>query len=112
MNFLKYFIQLDTNHFIQGEQLILNTKNQYFSIINNNYQVKDLNKLTHFHPSSYLDKLNYDPSKHIIVRLEFNKNKQYFIESNQAITVDNPDVTIINNVTSIKELLFINFSNG
>jgi hypothetical protein len=35
----------------------------------------------------------YNPEKHVILRLEFVKNKQYFVEGYQAISIRNPDAT-------------------
>lgn len=51
----------------------------------------------------------YNPEKHNILRLEFTKNKNYFVENYQAIDMcyeggvkEKPDVTIIN--ISLEEL--------
>ena len=108
-----------TDYFIEGEYFRSKTNNEYFRIIDKNEYMKNSQQITHFFPSSNLSShphfKNYDPEKHVIIRLEFNKNKNYFVESNQAITVKNPDITILNN-TSIDELIvntpkFINLPN-
>ena len=39
-----------------------------------------------------------------IAFLEFTKDKEYFIESNQAIKAGNPDVTVVNNA-HLEELI-------
>ena len=48
---------------------------------------------------------NYDHDKHVILRLEFSRNKEYFVESYQAISIKNPDVTVID--MPLEELLLI-----
>ena len=92
----KYF---NTNCSINGEYFTSRTDNRYFRIIDKNLNVKDISGITHFFPSPQLpeqmyDK-SYDPDKHAIMFLEFTKNKSYFVESNQSITIHNPDVTIL-----------------
>lgn len=98
----KYF---GTDSLINGEYFRSRTDNQYFRIINKDYQIKELQKFTHFFPSTQLYDVEYDPIKHVIIRLEFIKNKGYFVESNQSITISNPDVTILSDIKTIKELL-------
>lgn len=90
---------------INGEYFRSRTDNQYFRIVNKDFEIKHLYQLTHFFPPNQLTIFEYDPVKHVIVRLEFSKDKSYFVESNQAITVKNPDVTVLNNVTTMEELL-------
>ena len=52
-----------------------------------------------------LDMWGYDPKKHSIVLLDFSKNKGYFVESNQDINVEHPDITIMSEDTDIYDLL-------
>ena len=98
----------NTNVSINGEYFRSRSDNRYFRIITKDYDIKHISNITHFFPDSDLsDQLydtNYDPNKHAIVLLHITKNKGYFVESNQAITVDNPDVTILLN-KDITELL-------
>ena len=101
----KYF---NTNVSINGEYFRSRSDNRYFRIVSKDCDINHLSDLTHFYPDSILsselyDK-NYDPNKHAVVILQFTKNKRYYVESNQAITVDNPDVTILLN-KDITELL-------
>jgi hypothetical protein len=51
----------------------------------------------------------YNPEKHVILRLEFVKNKQYFVEGYQAISIRNPDATAMD--MSLDELRRITSSN-
>jgi hypothetical protein len=101
----KYF---NTNVSINGEYFRSRSDNRYFHIITKDYEIKHISNITHFFPDSDLSDqlydINYDPNKHVIVLLQFTKNKGYFVESNQAITVANPDVTILLN-KDITELL-------
>ena len=101
----KYFC---TNTSINGEYFRSRTDNKYFQIIKKDWELGSLQYLTHFYPSTemryHLDRMKYDPDKNAIVFLEFTKDKEYFIESNQAIKVGNPSVTVINNA-HLEELI-------
>ena len=93
-----------TDNSINGEYFRSRTKNEYFQIIDKKMSVGELSAgrkfLCSFVPlrgemENRLDLWGYDPKKHSIVLLVFSKNKRYFVESNQAITINNPDVTIL-----------------
>jgi hypothetical protein len=60
---------------------------------------KDLSTLSFFIPSNKLPERlkiwKYDPKKHLIVRLDFKKDKAYFVESYQDINIINPDVIVM-----------------
>lgn len=90
---------------INGEYFRSRTDNQYFNIVDKDIKIKEIKEFDHFVPSTRLFDLEYDSTKHVLVRLEFNKDKSYFVESNQCISVKNPDVTILNNITKIEELI-------
>jgi hypothetical protein len=94
----KYFC---TNTSINGEYFRSRTDNKYFQIVKKDWDVGSLQHLTHFYPSTemryHLDRIKYDPDKWAIAFLEFSKDKEYFVESNQAIKAGNPDVTVVNN---------------
>ena len=45
---------------------------------------------------------SFNPEKHNILRLEFINDKKYFVESYQAIDIENPDVTLM--TYSLEEL--------
>jgi hypothetical protein len=90
---------------INGEYFRSRTDNQYFNIIFKDIKIKEIKEFDYFFPSTRLCDIEYDSTKHVIIRLEFNKDKSYFVERNQCISVKNPDVTILNNVTTIEELL-------
>ena len=98
-----------TNNCIDGEEFRYHSKNNYYQIVNKNIKIDDLSKIKTFYPlknlSNTLDVRKYDPKTHLIVLLEFNKNKEYFIESNQDIFVDSPNVVVLNNVNIIDLLI-------
>ena len=93
---------------INGEYFRSKSKNEYYQMINKNTPAKDIsNNLSFFIPSTKLRerliKWGYDSNKHLIVRLDFDKNKSYFVESYQDIKIKNPDVIVI--AMDDKELL-------
>ena len=107
-----YFSKDGSRHFacncyINGEYFRSKTNNQYFSVVK-----KDV-KLDNIHNAIYdfrelekaIELRKYNPETDNIVRLEFSKNKKYFVESYQAIFTDNPDITIINmSLEDIREI--------
>ena len=94
---------------INGEYFRSKSKNEYYNIIDKNAPAKDISELTFFIPSEKLPERlkmwKYDPEKHLIVRLVFDKNKKYFVESYQDINImdRNPDVIVM--TVDDKELL-------
>lgn len=92
---------------INGEYFRSKSKNEYYQIIDKNTQAKDISKLCFFVPSEKIKERlilwGYDSKKHLIVRLDFNKNKSYFVESYQDITITDPDVIVM--TLDDKELL-------
>jgi hypothetical protein len=96
-----------TDMSINGEYFRSKSKNEYYQIIDKNTQAKDISKLTFFIPSEKIKERlilwDYDHKKHLIVRLDFNKDKGYFVESYQDITITDPDVIIM--TVDDKELL-------
>lgn len=100
-----------TDCYFTGEEIKSKSNNQYFRIVDKNEKISNLNNFNYYFPLHHImetsDKLNFkfDPNKHMLIRLEFTKNKKYFIESNQCISVMNfshindnnkPDVTVLN----------------
>jgi hypothetical protein len=102
-----------TDNSINGEYFRSRSKNEYFQIIEKKMSVGDLSIgiiRNRFIPlrgemENRLDLWGYDPKKHSIVLLEFSKNKGYFVESNQDVQTDHPDVTIMSDDTDIYDLL-------
>jgi len=96
-----------TDMHINGEYFRSRTDNQYFCVINKNDTIDQLyGTIADFRPLHDAIRVrDYNPDKHRILRLEFTKNKGYFVESYQAISVKNPDVTIMN--MPLEELLLI-----
>jgi hypothetical protein len=92
---------------INGEYFRSKSKNEYYNIVDKESPAKDISELTFFIPSEKLPERlkmwKYDPEKHLIVRLAFDKNKRYFVESYQDINITdrNPDVMTVDD----KELL-------
>lgn len=91
-----------TDRLVSGELFRKKSNNQYFRIVDKNTKISDLNSFRYFYPLHFIERDTnksighvFDSKKHMLVRLEI-INKQYFVESNQAITIDNPDVTILN----------------
>lgn len=102
-----------TDCFINGEYFRSRTNNQYFCVVDKNIKLSDVhNFISDFRELEQAIKIkNFNPEKHNILRLEFTKNKKYFVESYQAIGVcydrtnykkEKPDVTIMN--ISLEEL--------
>jgi hypothetical protein len=96
-----------TDRYINGEYFRLRTDNQYFCFVQkNNVFVEIKERNPEFRPLEDLISI-YDiteiPEDKVLVRLEFTNNKEYFIEGYQAITVENPDFTIFQNV-SLEEI--------
>lgn len=105
---------LSTDGAFNGEYFRSRTDNQYFAVVRKDKNIKldDIIKgkrIGDFRDINYSVKFlkDTDPNldDHIILRLEFTKNKTYFVESYQSVTVSNPDVTIIN--MPLDELLAI-----
>ena len=96
-----------TDCHINGEYFRSRTNNEYFCVLDKDTEIGELSMfLPDFRPlHKALAARNYNPDKNIIVRLEFTKNKAYFVESYQAISISNPDVTIMN--IPLEELLLI-----
>jgi len=96
-----------TDCHINGEYFRSRTNNQYFCVVDKNVKVGELSEFMgdfrQIHNA--LGTRNYHPDKHVILRLEFSRNKEYFVESYQAISIKNPDVTMMN--IPLKELLLI-----
>lgn len=88
--------------YVPGEYFVNESKNQYFRIVHKKNTVQDLQVLTHFVPIHFLKEADYNPEQHAIVRLVFDTKKQYFVESNQAITAENPDVLVMHDQTISK----------
>lgn len=92
------------NHFetdlsINGEYFRSRTNNQYFCVVDKN-ALKVLKNIDHyicdFRELEQAIKIrNYNPQKHALLRLEFKPYKSYFVESYQAITVKEPDFTVV-----------------
>ena len=98
---------LHTDKQFNGEIFKTNTQNQYFCVVDKNRKVGELSSFYgDFRSLENAIKLRkYNPEKDVILRLEFTKNKSYFVESYQAISVLNPDVTVMN--MSLEELIKI-----
>jgi len=94
-----------TEYSINGEFFRSRTDNEYFWIVKKETQINQLSNIPMFIPSyKLLERFKYFNQKdYVFVRLEFTKNKSYFVESTQDITVENPDVTILD--LSIEEIL-------
>jgi len=96
-----------TDRHINGEYFRSRTNNQYFCIVDKNAPVGKISEFVgdfrEIHNA--LGTRNYDRDKHVILRLEFARNKIYFVESYQAINIKNPDVTVID--MPLEELLLI-----
>ena len=98
--------KLITDTYINGECFLSKPNNKYFCIVDKNIKINELTRLNlEFNPINRILKSHYDSEKHIILRLEFTKNKIYFVESYQAISTYNPDVTIMN--MDLNELIAI-----
>ena len=95
---------LHTDYSFNGEIFRSKTNNQYFCVVDKNKKVGELSSFNgDFRSLENAIKLHkYNPEKDVILRLEFTKNKSYFVESYQAISVLNPDVTVMN--MSLEEL--------
>jgi hypothetical protein len=78
-----------TDGYINGKYFRSMTDNQYFAVIDKSIRPQDI---SYFRPSNKIIK-NIDFNKDKLYRLEIVRNKEYFIESNQDISVKNPDVT-------------------
>jgi len=96
-----------TDRHINGEYFRSRTNNQYFCVVDKNAKVGKLSEFVGDFREirNALETRSYDPDKHVILRLEFSRNKVYFVESYQAINIKNPDVTIMD--MPIEELLLI-----
>lgn len=92
-----------TDGSINGEYLRSMTNNQYFAVVEKSVRPQDI---VYFRPSNKISK-DIDFNKEKLYRLEIVRNKGYFIESNQDITIRNPDVTEI--TTPINELIIPTF---
>ena len=90
--------RFQTDMHINGEYFRSRTNNQYFCVVHKNTKVGEITEfMGDFRPlKDALRIRDYNPDKHNILRLEFTRNKEYFVESYQAITVKNPDVTVMN----------------
>jgi hypothetical protein len=88
-----------TNRYVSG-QVLRNTKNEYYAVVNHGEPMKNhgyfipFNKISsmYLYDSKYYESNHFDYS---ILRLNFEDNKEYFIESNQDISVDNPSMTFL-----------------
>ena len=91
----KYFT---TDTSINGEYFRSRTNNQYFCVVNKNVKIEEINSyICDFRNLEDAIKIRkYNPKTDILLRLNFEKNKSYFVESYQAITIKNPDFTIVN----------------
>jgi hypothetical protein len=88
-----------TDGSINGEYFRSMSDNQYFAVMDKSVRPQDI---TYFRPSNKISK-NIDFNKEKLYRLEIVRNKGYFIESNQDISIRNADVTEI--TTPIDELI-------
>lgn len=93
-----------TDGFINGEYFRSMTDNQYFAVVDKSIRLQDI---SYFRPSNKLPK-EIDFNKEKLYRLEIVRNKKYFIESNQHITIRNPDITEI--TTPINQLIIPPFN--
>ena len=86
-----------TDMSINGEYFRSRTNNQYFCVVDKERAI-DYNRCRFMGDFRELDKAletrKYNPDKHALLRLVFT-NKPYFVESYQAITVENPDVSVV-----------------
>ena len=98
---------MSTDHHINGEYFRSRTDNQYFCVIDKNTKINEISMFIGDFRSlnEALRIRSYNPDKNIILRLEFTKNKAYFVENYQAITIKNPDITIMN--MPLEELISI-----
>jgi len=94
-----------TEYHINGEFFRSRTDNEYFWVVKKNSTIDQITRIPSFVPSYKLpERFKYlNQNECVFVRLEFTKNKRYFVESNQDITVENPDVTILD--LSVEEIL-------
>jgi len=106
-NDFKYGSKKDfiTDYHINGEFFRSRTDNEYFWVIKKDSKINQLSNIPMFIPSYKLpERFKYfNQNECVFVRLEFTKDKKYFVESNQDITIENPDVTILD--LSVKEIL-------
>jgi hypothetical protein len=80
-----------TDMYINGEYLRSRTDNQYFCVVDETAEVGYVSGYTgDFRNLDEATRIRkYNPEKHVILRLEFVKNKQYFVEGYQAISIRN-----------------------
>lgn len=99
--------RFSTDHHINGEYFRSRTNNQYFCVVDKNIKINEISTFVgDFRPLDVALQLrDYHPDKNKILRLEMTKNKAYFVESYQAITIRNPDVTVMN--MPLEELISI-----
>ena len=81
-----------TDGSINGEYFRSMSDNQYFAVASKSLENE---YITWFRPSNKLPE-NIDFNKYKLLRLEIVKNKGYFVESNQDITINDADYTEIN----------------
>jgi hypothetical protein len=86
-----------TDMSINGEYFRSRTNNQYFCVVEKE-KVEDYKRGRFTGDFRELDKVlktrKYNPDKDVLLRLVFT-DKPYFVESYQAITVKNPDVSVV-----------------
>ena len=93
-----------TDCYINGEYFRSRSNNQYFCVVDKNIKLCEVHKhVCDFRELEEAIKIrSFNPEKHNILRLEFMNDKKYFVESYQAIDIENPDVTLM--TYSLEEL--------
>jgi hypothetical protein len=78
-----------TDMYINGEYLRSRTDNQYFCVVDKTRSATCQSGYTgDFRNLDEATRIRkYNPEKNVILRLEFVKNKQYFVEGYQAISI-------------------------
>jgi hypothetical protein len=98
-----------TECFVDGEYFQSKSNNEYYNIIPKNMSVEDMCYIDEFfHKNIFIEMLknyNFSNDKHIIIKLIFDKNKLYFVERNQNISIRYPNFTIIQNIESVDNFI-------
>ena len=93
---------------INGEYFRSRSDNQYFKIVSNKDTIQDIRKFSYYvsphHLLKDVKRINFDSSKHSIVRLEFEKDKAYIVDKNQCIPVSYSEFTVVNSEELLKNI--------
>ncbi len=94
-----------TGSSVEGDYFRSKTNSHYFFIVDKDTPLNVISKgCVEFRDLGEICRLKeYDPLKHTILRLEVTKNKSYYLETYQAVAVDNPSFTVMN--ISLEEII-------